>query len=288
MASLNAEVTAKKQKRLIEVNENDEPVVSIPDYVENVEENFNSGTGPKSKSVASPIYIGFGILYLILTFCQGVCLWTASGQNNNLNDQTAKNSLTNYLYNWSWAIGILGVITLIVLVLYGLLGKNNTANLLKFLIYWLVLMFIVNLILLGFGFYFLSVVLNSTDYSSGASNATNLKNTIIALLSFTGLILLIIIIMLVYYNYYGTSTYRISGFFGSDITPEDFFNDRDIARVFDGEKCKNQYKAYKAQQPFIKQIENAFPLNDPITQSAFENALKLGKIKIQPKGKKPT
>jgi hypothetical protein len=241
--------------------------------------------GPKSKSVASPIYIGFGILYLILTFCQGVCLWTASGQNNNLNDQTAKNSLTNYLYNWSWAIGILGVITLIVLVLYGFLGKNNTANLLKFLIYWLVLMFIVNLILLGFGFYFLSVVLNSTDYSSGASNATNLKNTIIALLSFTGLILLIIIIMLVYYNYYGTSTDRISGFFGlgSDITPEYFLNDPDIARVFSGIECKKQYKAYKDLEPLIKQIQNKFPLDDPSTRKAFEYAKKLGELgKVKP------
>jgi hypothetical protein len=240
--------------------------------------NDDDTSGPKSKSVASPIYIGFGILYLILTFCQGVCLWTASGQNNNLNDQTAKNSLTNYLYNWSWAIGILGVITLIVLVLYGFLGAK--ANLLKFLIYWLVLMFIVNLILLGFGFYFLSVVLNSTDYSSGSSNATNLKNTIIALLSFTGLILLIIIIMLVYYNYYGTSTYRISGFFGlgSDITPEDFFADPDIAqKLFSGIQCGKNFEAYKKQQATIKLLKNNFNLEDPNTQSALLNAVNLGK-----------
>lgn len=250
----------------------------------------NTPSSEKNKSNSySGVFLVFLFLFSLWTVAQLGFLWYSNNNYKpNLQDNNARNIL-NALGNWAIAIGVFLILTIILGILYFVLGRSVNVNLTRLLIIWFILMFIVNLILLGYGFYFLSVVLNSTDYSSDQvntqSNANNLKNNMIALLAFTGGNLITIIIALIYYYYFGTTSYRFGRFFGGDKSIDEFFKEGDlIAEDFDGPTCGKNFSAYQKQAPIIEDLETRYSdrLDDPNVKAAFGRAAKLKKINITP------
>lgn len=198
-----------------------------------------------------PIFIFSGI-FLLWTICQTGFLGTIIGYLNNppgLQDSNAKSNLSFITQWWPALGGLLGITLFIILICF--LFRNVTL-----LIIWFVLMIIVNLILLGFGFYFLSVILNSTDYTSTnttyQTNANTIKNYIIALLAFTGASLLTLIVGLIYYYNFRTSTFAISSFFGGEPSIEDWF------KLQEGADCKKSFTDYKETVPIVRGLVGAF------------------------------
>jgi len=214
---------------------------------------------PKSFSLVFVVFLG---LFSLWTLIQFSLLFRSYNSYLPTQDTNAKNALSP-LREWGIAMAAFFGFTLLLLILYVALGLNGTADLTRLVIIWLILMFIVNVILLGYGFYFLSVVVNSTDYSSTdvtvQGNANTLKNYIITLLAFTGGNLLTIIIALIYYYYFGTTSYRFGRFFGGEATIDEFFNPKDpVANAFGGPSCGEQYNEFKQEKPYVDDILNRY------------------------------
>lgn len=192
------------------------------------------------QAFTTPMFIFLGLFLLIVNLPQVYLLWYI---NNNID-----NSLP-FLRDWAIAISVFAGITFIFVIVY-LLTRVFSYNIGSIINIWFILLFIVNLIFIGFCFYFLSVVLNSSD--------TTLRNYVIALTSITGFGLVWIIIALVYYNKYGASRFGLGGsFFGGGASVEDWLrinNDQ----LYKSKTCRDQYIRYKNEIPYIQRLKDTF------------------------------
>jgi beta-lactamase regulating signal transducer with metallopeptidase domain len=135
---------------------------------------------------------------------------------------------------------------------------------------WFILMIIVNLTLFGFGFYFLSVVLSSSDYTSTTqsvqSNINTLKNILITLLVLTGITLLTLVSGIIWYRYRS----RISSLFSKEPSIEQWFSQD---KKYQGQECKGWYDTYKKRIPILKKLFDTFNIDD-LESEDFKGALK--------------
>ena len=219
-----------------------------------------------------PIFYFLVIIWIFMLFTT-LFLWATYSYMSGLTDGTVKSSI-NYIRDWGWAMTVFLVLTSISIVFFGYYAfKTPTPdfNPIKLIIAWLIMMIIVNIILLGFGFYFLSLAINSTDYNTNPStnNSVQAKNLSIAMLVSVGLTILTIIIMLIYYNSFRYVGY--SGFFGSDYTIQDWFDDKIPEGKFGGPQCKRQFEEFQEQAPIIKDIEKRY--GKTVLEDYFRKAL---------------
>lgn len=189
------------------------------------------------------------IVLTIFTFIQTALLGvSANSFIPNLNDSNAKQSLSSFSRDWAIAMGVFGGIS--VIMCFSFLAKKEWVATLVLI--WFILMIIVNLILFGFGFYFLSVVLSSSDYTSGDQTTVTLRNIFISLLVFTGITLLTLISGILWSRYRN----KISSVFSKDPTVEDFFESKE----YSGEDCKKWFDIYKKRIPILKKLFKTFDI----------------------------
>jgi hypothetical protein len=206
-------------------------------------------------NVATPMFV-FLCVYTLFAASQLAAL--AIINNNYISKLT--NTTINFISGWIIALGIFVGITLIIVAIY-LFATAISYNIAGIIRIWFILMLIVNFVLLGFEFYFLSTILNSADYTSTdattSAAADNAKNGFIFLLIITGIIIIIDIIALVYYSKYKQSTFGISSFFGGGAKSVDEWlripNNR-----YESQQCKKWYKTYKDEYDYLKSLSDNF------------------------------
>jgi hypothetical protein len=173
------------------------------------------------------------------------------------------------------ALGVLLAITLVLGLIYLFV---TTIDFSRIVFVWFIFIIIVNLIFLGFLFYFLSVILGSSDYQTPTGPSVAVRNLIIGNLVFTSVIIIFLIIAIVYYNKYKGSIKGFKSFFGgdSDVTYEQWLNIPN--NVYGSQGCNQAFQRFGEDKPYIDKAIEAFgdkALDNPKFKSFLQRYYKL-------------
>ena len=199
----------------------------------------------------------FMIIVTLGTLVQAALTTSIHGLFTNLSDLSGNNvvSISN---GWLITLWILFVVSLIATILIFFMEQRGQLVVLIFMI----ILFIINISLLGFAFYFQSQAVGSADYVQNTSNAIQLKDTIIGLLVVTGIIIILIAIyfLVFYLKFKGKAVGRgfgsvfsglASGSEIPDITGKNWFQNDD--NRFNGKTCNKWWNEF--QKHFLEYLQ---------------------------------
>ena len=250
--------------------------------------------GDEGSPVYHKVFMGF---ISIISIVQAILVTIVHNKFTDVDDSNVKaGNVISVSYGWEITLWLLFAITLVITILIWIPNLIKESGQLIVLFY-LIILLIINLALLGVAFYFQSQEVGSSDYVKATSgdnsgcigsdgktniceNAVSLKDTIIALLVITGIMigLLIIYFIVFYFKFRGGIRGRgvvgvLSKLAGRDtkLSGDTWFKDDD--NRFQGKTCNkwfDQFQKHFLEYLKYRELTNS---NDKLDKNTKEQIL---------------